>query len=84
MNVYKSFMQYYGIRKERGHKKNVPREIILVLSKRQVGGRGADGTRRISLGRFFLCRSEADGRERGRVSCFCANHLAYNKISSSM
>ena len=50
-------MQYYGIRKERGHKKNVPREIILVLSKRQVGGRGADGTRRISLGRFFFCHS---------------------------
>ena len=35
-------------------------------AQRQLGGRGADGTRRFSLGRFFLCRSEAAGRERGR------------------
>ena len=37
------------------------REILLVPSKRQVGGRGAEGTRRISLGRFFLCNSEETG-----------------------
>ena len=39
----------------------LPREILLVPPRRQVGGRGADGTRRISLGGFFLCRSEAEG-----------------------
>ena len=50
-----------------------PLEGVLVPPKRAV-----------DLGRFFLCRSEAAGRERGRVSCFCADHLAYNKISSAM
>ena len=55
-----------GRERGRRHKKNLPRENLLVPPRRQLGGRGADGTRRFSLGRFFLCRSEAAGRERGR------------------
>ena len=39
------------MREKRWHKNNLPRDIPLVPSRRQLGGRGEEGTRR-----FFLCR----------------------------
>ena len=50
---------------ERGrwHKKFGPRAKVLVPPKRQLGGRGVDGTRNLALGPNFLCRPR--GRREG-------------------
>ena len=53
---------------ERGrwHKKFGPRAKVLVPPKRQLGGRGADGTRRLALEPKFLCHPRGSRRDRGR------------------
>ena len=71
------------MREERGHKKNLPREILLVPLRGSQEGEGEPHKKNLPR-EIVLVPFRGNRRERGRVSCFCAYHLADNKISSAM